>query len=325
MYRLTMIVILAVLLFSGYWFAGSQLLQAAPDRTARLLAAEGVDLQVGSVATTGFPARFDTGLTDLRLTHPAWAWQGARLDIQADSLRPLAATVTFPSEQTLRIAGQSLRVTSQDWQISAALQPTTRLAFDRGSLRMANSEVVSDAGWQTGLGGLVAIIALAADQEAIYAMTLTADDITFPRLLRDQIDPQGTLGPQLDAVRGAARLTLARPLDRNLQGRLPDLDHVALDDLQIDWGPVTVQMSGDIAIDAAGMPTGVIMLRTRQWQTVIDLLITSGTIDAGLAQTVTRLAGFLVDGNGVLNIPLAFQDGIMLAGPMPIGPVPRLR
>ena len=84
-------------------------------------------------------------------------------------------------------------------------------------------------------------------------------------------------------------------------------------------------MSGDIAIDAAGMPTGVIMLRTRQWQTVIDLLITSGTIDAGLAQTVTRLAGFLVDGNGVLNIPLAFQDGIMLAGPMPIGPVPRLR
>jgi hypothetical protein len=86
----------------------------------------------------------------------------------------------------------------------------------------------------------------------------------------------------LDAVRGAARLTLARPLDRTLQGRLPDLDHVALDDLQIDWGPVTLQMSGDITIDAAGMPTGVIMLRTRQWQTVIDLLITSGTIDAGL-------------------------------------------
>jgi hypothetical protein len=172
---------------------------------------------------------------------------------------------------------------------------------------------------------LAATIASAADQEAIYDVTLTADSITFHRLLRDQIDPQGTLGPQLDAVRGAARLTLARPLDRNLQGQLPDLDHIALDDLQIDWGPVTLQMSGDIAIDAAGMPTGVIMLRTRQWQTVIDLLIAARIIDAGLAQTVTRLAGFMVDGDGVLNIPLAFQDGIMLAGPVPVGPVPRLR
>lgn len=323
--RLTKILILAVLLFGGYWFAGSQLLQAAPDRAARLLAAQGVDMQVGSVTTTGFPAKFQTRLGDLRLTHAAWAWQGTGLELQADSLRPLAVNVTLPPEQDLRIAGQSLHITSAAWQIAAALRPSTRLPFDRASLRMGRSEIASEAGWQMGLRALAMTLALAPDQETIYDATLTAEAITFPALMRDQIDPQGQLGPQLDAVRGAARLTLARPLDRNLQGQLPDLDHIALDDLQIDWGPVTVQMSGDIAVDAAGMPTGVIMLRTRQWQIVIDLLIASGVIDAGLAQTVTRFAGFMVDGDGVLNLPLTFQDGVALVGPVPVGPAPRLR
>ncbi|WP_019955887.1 DUF2125 domain-containing protein [Yoonia vestfoldensis] len=325
MSRLIAILIWAALLYSGYWVAASQLLQAGPDRAAVRLADDGVDLRFGSVATTGFPARFDTRLTDVRLAHAGWSWQGARLDVQADSLRPLAVNVTFPHDQTLVIAGQTLRVTSEDWQADASVRPTARLAFDRGSLRMGRTDVLSDAGWHLGLARFDASLALVGDHSARYDARIEAEDIALPAGLRDQIDPAGRLGAQVAAIRGIARLTLARPLDRNLQGRFPDLDHLMLDDLRIDWGPVTAEMSGEIDVDAAGLPTGQIMLRTRQWETMVDLLVAGDVIDAGIARTVTRLAGFMANADGMLDIPVAFQDGVTLVGLVPVGPAPRLR
>ncbi len=325
MYRLTMILIWGLLLFSGYWFAGAQLVQTGADRAARLLADQGVDMQVGSVATTGFPAQFATTVTDVQLVHADWAWQGAAVDVQADSLRPFAVNLTFPTEQTLRIAGQTLRATSEDWQAEASVRPTARLAFDRGSLRMGRTEIVSDDGWQLGLRRMAATLALAPGQTARYDARIEAEEISLPAVLRNRIDPQGQLGVQVTSVRGAAQVGLARPLDRNLQGRVPDVDHLALDNLQINWGPVTVQMSGDVAVDAAGVPTGQIMLRTRQWATVVDLMIAADVIDARIADTVTRLAGFAADAEGMLEIPVAFQDGVTLVGGVPVGPAPRLR
>lgn len=325
MYRLAVTLIWAVLLFSGYWFAASHLLQSVPDRAVGLLAREDVDLHYGSVATTGFPTRFELAVTDVELVSADWTWRGAGLDVQADSLRPLAVNVTLPQEQTLRIAGRTLRVTSEDWQAEASVRPTARLAFDRGSLRMGRTEVMSDDGWELALRRLDATLDLVGDQGARYDARIKAEDITLPGVLRNRIDPQGLLGAQVTLIEGRAQVTLARPLDRNLQGRTPDLDSLALENLQIDWGPVTAQMAGEIAVDAAGIPTGQIMLQTQQWKTVVDLLIAADVIDAGIADTVTRLAGFMADADGMLTIPVSFQDGVTLVGLVPVGPAPRLR
>ncbi|WP_322890748.1 MULTISPECIES: DUF2125 domain-containing protein [unclassified Yoonia] len=325
MYRLVVTLIWAVLLFSGYWFAASQVLLSGPDRAAGVLARDGVDLRYGSVATTGFPARFEMAVTDVELAHADWTWRGARLDVQADSLRPLAVNVTLPQEQTLRFAGQTLRVTSEDWQAEASVRPTARLSFDSGSLRMGRTEVMSDDGWQLALRRLDATLDLVGDQGARYDARIVAEDIALPDVLRDRIDPQGLLGAQVASLSGAGRMTLSRPLDRNLQGRFPDVDRLALEDLRIAWGPVTAQMAGEIAVDAAGIPTGQITLQTRQWKAVVDLLIAADVIDAGIAETVTRLAGFMADADGMLTIPVAFQDGVTLVGLVPVGPAPRLR
>lgn len=325
MYRLVVILIWAAVLFSGYWFAASYLLQSGPAQAAAVLARDGVGLRYGSVTTTGFPARFDVAVTDVELVHADWAWQGPRLDVQADSLRPLAVNVTLPQEQTLRFAGQTLRITSEDWQAEASVRPTARLAFHSGSLRMGRTDVISDEGWQLALRRLEASLDLVGDQGARYAARIMAEDIALPEQLRGRIDPQGRLGARVALIEGRAQVTLARPLDRNLQGRMPDLDNLELENLQIDWGPVTAQMAGEIAVDAAGIPTGQITLRTRQWQTVVDLLVTAEVIDDGIARTVTRLAGFMADADGMLAIPISFQDGLTLVGPVPVGPAPRLR
>jgi hypothetical protein len=325
MRRLIPMLIWAALLYSGYWVAASQLLRTGPDRAVAVLAQEGVALDFGSVTTSGFPARFDTQITDLRLVHADWSWQGKALDLQADSYRPLAVNLIFPQEQTLTIAGQTLRIISQDWQAEAAVRPTAMLSFDRGRVAMGHTEVMSSDGWTLGLADLTASLAHAGGGAATYDADLAARQVDLPAALRDRIDPRGVLGPQVRAITGAARLTLARPLDRDLQGRLPDVDQVILQDLRLDWGPVTAQMSGEIAIDATGLPTGQFMLRTRQWQQVVDVLISAGVIDAAMSTTITRLAGYMADADGMLTVPVAFQDGVTLVGLVPVGPAPRLR
>ncbi|MFN3663868.1 DUF2125 domain-containing protein [Yoonia sp.] len=313
------------LIYSVYWFAASQVLRAGADKAAVALAEEGIDLRIGAVDTAGFPARFDLALRDVQIAQAGWGWQGAVLHVQADSYNPLAVQLAFPLEQTLVLGGQTLRVTSQDWRADAAVRPNARLSFDRGHVQMGQTIAVSDAGWQMGLAQMHAGLAHVAGTSASYDADLAAERIDLPLVLRDRIDPAGRLGPQVGSVSGNSRLTFARPLDRDLRGVLPDLDHLALHDLRLDWGPVAVAASGDIAIDSAGLPTGQITLRTGQWEILVDVLTSAGVIDTGVASTISRLAGFMADADGVLTVPVTFQDGVMLVALVPVGPAPRLR
>lgn len=325
MRRVLSLLVWGALLYSGYWFAGSQALQHGAQSAAVALAEDGVDLDYGSVTVAGYPARFDMALADVSASAAGWGWHAPSLRIEADSYRPLSVNLTFPQEQRVTFAGQSFQVRSDNWQADASVRPNAMLSFDRGQVRMGRTEVVSDQGWQLGLARLDASLALVGGQGASYDARLDAEQIDLPADLRERIDPAGRLGPHVAAVNGAARLTLARPLDRDLQGRLPDLDNIALDDLRFDWGPVSVQLTGDIAIDRAGMPTGQMTLRTRQWQAVVEVLTGAGIIDARIADTVTRLAGYMADADGLLTVPVAFQDGVTLVGLVPVGPAPRLR
>lgn len=313
------------LLYSGYWFAVSQILQTGADRAGALLADQGADLTIGSVTTTGYPVRFDTVLHDLHLAGTDWAWHAPQITLQADSYRPLSLGMRFAQDQVLRLADQTLLLGGENWHAHIALRPTPLLAFDAGWLRMGAKTVVSDAGWQFDLGQLAAGLTDAGGLDPSYDAELTAERLVLPAPLRDQIDPAATLGPEIEAITGAARLVFAQPLDRDLQGALPDLDQITLHDLRFDWGSVTLQASGDVAIDSVGIPTGRIDLRSQQWGLLLDFLIAAGLIEPSVRNAITRVAGFMADADGVLTVPLVFQEGMMLVGPVPVGPAPRLR
>ncbi|WP_322895284.1 MULTISPECIES: DUF2125 domain-containing protein [unclassified Yoonia] len=325
MRRLFWTLIWVALIYSLYWFGVSQLLQTGVQRASAVLAEDGVDLTVGSVTTTGYPARFHTDLRDLRLVHPDWTWQAPQVRLQADSYRPLTVDVTFPQEQIISVAEQELRVSSDDGTAAVTLRPTGMLGLDRASLAITQMQVMSDAGWQLGLGQVTARLVHMGGPDAVYDVDFGVAQVTLPSGLLDQIDPDGSLGAELQSIAGAAHMTLAAPLDRNVQGSFPDIDHLDLRDLQVAWGPVMAEMSGEIAINAAGVPSGQIILRSGQWQILLAVLTRAGVIDERVATTMTRVARFMADADGVLSVPVAFRDGVMLVGPVPVGPAPVLR
>lgn len=325
MRRLIWILIWLGLIYSGYWFVVSQALQGAPDRAAAVLAGDGVDLSVGSVATTGYPSQFTTTISEPRLTGPDWTWQGPQMTLRAASYNPLAVAVVLPSQQSLTLAGQNLQVTSQDWQIDVALRPTLDLALDAVQVATGPIAAVSDADWQTQVARLQASLIRQDGQDRSYDADIDLAGLVLPATLAAHIDPTDALGPEIAALNGVGQLVFAAPLDRRLQGRMPMLDRITLDEMQLDWGPVTVNLAGTVTIDAAGLPSGQFTAQTGQWQIVLDVLTQAGVVDTRMAGTITRLAGFMAGADGVLSVPVVFRDGVMLIGPVPVGPAPRLR
>ena len=54
-------------LYGGYWFVGERRVEGGLRQALADLAADGWEVDYASLDTTGFPSRFDTTITGLRL------------------------------------------------------------------------------------------------------------------------------------------------------------------------------------------------------------------------------------------------------------------
>lgn len=325
MRRLFATFLFATVLYSVYWLAVSQAVRIGADQAVRTHADAGSLLQLGSVTTSGYPARFDILVRDPAVVHPDWTWQAAQITLQAQSYRPLTFALELPQNQQLSIAGESVQVTSRTLRAAFALRPHPDLDLVSGQVVMAGLSLGLGEWRQFGLAALEANLVQAAPGSGVYETDLAAAEITLPAAWRARIDPAGQLGETLQQISGGARLTLSAPLNRQRLGRLPDLDQLTLHDLRIEWGPLMLDLSGEIILDAVGVPTGQITLQTGQWQIVVDGLTQAGIITPRISTAISGLAGFLSGSDGILRIPVTFQDGVMLIASVPVGPAPVLR
>jgi hypothetical protein len=104
---------------------------------------------------------------------------------------------------------------------------------------------------------------------------------------------------------------------------------VELDHLRLRWGPMLIDGSGTLALDAALQPEGTFSGGVEGYGALMQALVASGRMrarNAGLAGlALSLLAKRGPDGRP--EIPLAFtiQNGEMYLGPARIGPAPRIR
>ena len=68
-------------------------------------------------------------------------------------------------------------------------------------------------------------------------------------------------------------------------------------------------------------------IRIVEWRELVPVLVAAGLVTTDAAPTVTRALDLLAqqgDDPDILNLPLAFQQGRMSLGPLPLGPAPYL-
>lgn len=330
MARLTIWILLLAVIYSGYWFAATRAFQQALTNAITDARQNGWQIDYDTLDTTGFPGDFDLSAVamDIVAADGRWAWQAPDLQVQAPSIQPTQVNVAFPNTQTLRMGNQTLRIESDALAIDAGTRLNAALSFDNAAINATEASVVSDLGWQISLDRALATMRRQPEGDRAYDLDVNASGVTIPAATLSQFAPDGTLTNTIDTVTLDGEVTLNRALNRfafDGNGEQPALERIVLTGFDMIWGDIAVNASGALDVDGQGVPDGRIIIKTAEWQAIIDLLVATGAIDSGVAPTLTNMANTMVDDSGMLELPVTFRDGFMSMGLLPLGPAPRLR
>jgi len=321
--RLTFWVILLIALFSGYWFVAAQATQSAVQNAISDARNDGWQIDTGDLTVTGFPGAFDVQIADPGLVSPDGqiSWSGPALHATAPSLSPTRLSLIFPQTQTLRLPGQTIHIETTRLVARAATRLNMAFDFEAASLAIVEAIIRSDAGWQVALASADAGLAAVEGELATYAVDIALVDLALPASLMRELASDS----RLISLTADAKVTLDRALDRFVSnGPPPALTRIDLASFSLIWGDVLVNAKGALDIDIAGVPEGRIVLKSAQWQAMLDILVAAGLLDADIAPTLSNVAKTMAGGDGVLELPITFRGGFMSMGLLPLGPAPRL-
>ncbi len=325
MRRLTFLVVFIAAIYSGYWFLGARAVKDAAADGIATAEQDGWQIDYADLRVVGFPSRFDTTVSEITVTPPdgLWSWQGPFLQVFALSYQPNNVIAAFPSTQSLRIGDETLQIMAEGLRASGGFRANTDLSFKAATIEAGATTVTSDLGWTAAMDRALLALRETADTPRNYDFYADADQITLPAGFVAGFDSEGALTDQITRLSVDGRIQLDQPVDRHASEPLAEA--IELRSFTLDWGQVAVTAKGEVAIDPAGIPEGRITFKTAQWPVLIDLAVSAGLIQPGVAPTVINLAKAMVDGSGMLELPISFQSGFMSLGPLPLGPAPRLR
>lgn len=336
MRKLVTLIVILFTLWGGYWFVGSKALE---DGLKKYLSAEHsqnapVRIRYSSLSVRGFPSRFDTRLSDIRVTDTinGISWRAPFFQIYALSYKPYHIIAALAQTQTLRLPDQELEITSDEIKGSVVFVAgpllDQALEIDRTSFVMRNLAVGSSLGWKTAIKeGNIATRQTPANP-LHYDLSVTAKQITLPDHLRMAIDPTHQQSAVFDSVTLDSTLTFTNPwnLLATRQNK-PALAQVAVKNLLLVWGNIQFQADGILQIDRNGYPVGKLDLKATNWQKMYQMADEANAINPDFAQTIQnglKVLAKMSGENGVVKLPLNFSNGQMLLGPFLIGPAPRL-
>ena len=327
MRRLTLILLFLAAIYSGYWVIGAQATERAAATQISQLQDAGWTVSYDALDTVGYPSRFDTNVKALRVTTPDQrvTWQAPFIQALSLSYQPNAAILAFAPSQTVRIDNVPVVIASDGLRASVKVSPTPALDLDNLTGEVGALSASAEGQRLFSLTNGIAALRKAATGDAQYDAYLDLDGFALPDPLRAMLDPAGALPSAFGQVTVDARIGLTQPINRHASDTNPQLTQLALNGMTIAWGAMQLRGSGTLDIDDTGTPQGRITLDADNWQTMLDIAVAAGLLDASLAGTARNMAALLAGGGTQISVPVSFQNGFMSLGPIPLGPAPKFR
>jgi hypothetical protein len=316
--------------WAGYWFIGSSALKSGLAAWFDARRADGWVAEYADLSVQGFPSRFDTTFTDIRLADPAsgLGWQAPFFQLLTLSYTPNHVIAVWPNEQRLTAPDGTYTLTSADMRASLVITPSAALAPERSTLTAEALSLVDPAGDAMS----VAALRLAAervpnpDSDARYHLGLAADDVAPSAALLALMDTGGAPPRVIDSVIADITVDFTAPWDRfAIEDARPQPTRVEVTRIAATWGAMTLEASGTLDVDARGTPEGVITARARGWREMLDLAEGTGALSADMADTAERALSMMAGEDKTLEVPLRLSDGRVWLGPLPIAAAPVLR
>lgn len=324
------IVVVASLAWGGYWFLGARGIEAALTDWVETRRDEGWVAEASAIDTAGFPNRFDTTLSDLELADPdtGLAWSFPQVQILTLSYTPNHIILALPRAFIVASPQQRIEVANARMRGSVVFVPGTALTLDRSSFEMAEVTVSSTNGWR----GQIAQGQFATRRSPTASngqdVFFEATDIVPAQAVLSFLDPANLLPARWDGMKLDVTLGFDAPWDRfSIEDRRPQPTSLTVKTARADWGDVTLELGGELKIDAGGWPTGEINIRARNWRAMLRIARDTGVMPANLEPTITRALEVLANLSGnakTLDAPLTFRNKRVFFAGLPIGPAPNL-
>ena len=327
---LTGILVVGTLLWGGYWVFGARGIENALAQWFDDRRGEGWVAEAATINTAGFPNRFDTSLVDLELADPdtGLAWRLPLLQILTLSYSPNHIILALPRTFSVSSPAERISITNAQMRGSVVFVPNTALTLDRSSFELSDVEISSSKAWQT----KIATGQLATRQnpsvENGVDLYFDAKEIAPSQSLLSFLDPAQLLPNTWSGAVLDVSLGFDAAWDRfALEDRRPQPTFVSIKTAKADWGDVTLEMAGDLQVDATGWPSGTVNIRAKNWRSMLRIAQDTGLLPANMAPTVTRALELLATMAGnpkTLDAPLVFRNKTTFFAGLPIGPAPNL-
>ncbi len=322
MKKLAIAIIFAGLVWAAWWAFAAYRLNGATQDWAAARRADGWTASYSDLSIKGFPNRLDRTFTDLELADPnaGVSWKAPFFQIFQLSYNPNHLIVAWPPQQTLAVPGATFQIDSEGLRASAIR--------DGASLLRANFEAVvlnihaADHGALALANPTAALQRLDADG-AEYRLMLTAQSVATDTGAMSLPSAESAQNIRADIT---ARFDQAWTVTAQHNRPQPTELDITLAEYALD--ETVLRLTGKLQIAADGTPSGKLTVQARNWQSMLETARQDQALPTGVIDTVEQGLSMLAALRGnpkTLDIPLNLSGGMILLGPVPIAPAPRLR
>jgi len=328
--KLLVITISLGVLWSGYWFVGSNAVERGLTTWLSDSGGRSWAVEYSSLNTSGFPNRFDTTLRDLTVAdqNSGLAWAVPFFQIFALSYKPNHIIAVWPNQQTITLASENLAVTSDRMRGSVVFKPETALTLDRSSVEVSNLKLQSTRGWSTSMRTAQFSTRQSAGLPDTHDVFFQTQDLRLSERFMAFLDPKGDLPDEFEMLSLDAAAAFTGPWDRYaVERRLPILTELTVKKLQFTWGELDFAASGNLTADASGFLSGKLEITAQNWRGIYQILLRLGIVQGGFAgavESILQLMALETEDADILVTEWVFADGNMRLGAIPLGPAPRL-
>lgn len=334
--------------YSAYWWQAARAVRLAVEDWATLQRARGGRVEHAGLSVTGFPLALvaRAAAPEVRLPEGP-EWRGPEIVARAAPWDPTRVALELPGVHRLSIPAAGPRPALElvasgggtgavEFRLGQGPE-SARLALDRVALGPVGQEAgralaervalrlsLPPAGSPAAAAPMVA--PAAPEPPASLSLALSAEGLLLPE---GATPPLGR-----EVARAGVEARVLGPLPA---GTEPEAlaawsragGALALDRLDLDWGPLRAVADGRVALDAALVPTGALDAEILGANPTIDALAAAGAMrprDATLAKVAVN---FLArnktpDGEPIVEAPVVLRDGWAHLGPVRLAPLPRL-
>ncbi len=327
--RLITFAIIAALGWGAYWFVGAQAAQRGLEAWFDARRDDGWTAETTTVATTGFPSRFETTVEELEIDDPGTGvgWSVPWVQVQAKSHKPTHLTAALAPIQELRLPNEVLDIVSNQMRGTVEVGTTPSLPLDRLMLEGEAMKIASTLGWTADLSATQVTLTENPTRGApSYDLAITLDGFAPKSDKLAKLRRVVALPERIDALSAELTVTFDKPWNLSrVDVRRPQPRELVLDRLTAQWGKLAISGAGQVRVSPDGVASGKITLEATNWRDILKLADATGAIakkHMPLVETALKAIARQAANPNRVKVPLRFADGKLLIGPAPICPVP---